>query len=201
MKRAPIKKKIEKTCQRHGCEKTFIPQSIEQKWCSVKCGTIMAMEQVPGTPQHKKRARRERREFRATDEKLLHRRAGYYSKRFAKLRDRHDGCIVCGQHKDYQQWQGGHFRTVGSCRALQYHVDNIHLECIYCNMYDSTHLVQYEINLREKIGDERVDFLKNFREPFKWTVEALQERIGFYKAGIRELGFKPDRVIGEEVDY
>lgn len=55
----------------------------------------------------------------------------------------------------------GHFFSAGHHTALKFHEDNVHGQCIKCNLYDHGNLLGYQEGLIKKIGQERVDFLRN----------------------------------------
>jgi hypothetical protein len=79
----------------------------------------------------------------------------------ARIRDRHDGCISCHMGANYGgKWNGSHFRSVGACSSLQFHLWNIHKACVQCNMSKGGNIAAYRPRLVEKIGADRVDWLE-----------------------------------------
>lgn len=80
--------------------------------------------------------------------------------KIARIRDRNDGCISCHMGPNYGGiWHGSHFRSVGACSALQFHLWNIHKACAQCNKFKGGNIAAYRPRLVEKIGADRVAWL------------------------------------------
>lgn len=108
------------------------------------------------------------------------------------IRKRDDGkpCITCGQFKE--DMQAGHFYPVGGYDGLRFNEDNCHAECVKDNYYNEAHLILYADNLKERIGIERFEALKQRaadykRNGYKWSRTELMEKISYYKQLIKEL--------------
>ena len=82
-------------------------------------------------------------------------------------------CISCGQIKPKSQCNAGHFFSRSNFASVRFDLDNIHSQCIRCNMHLHGNLIPYRENLIKKIG------LKKFEE---------LERLAYLK------GFKHDRI-------
>lgn len=102
----------------------------------------------------------------------------------AYIRERDDGqpCISCGR---YTTLQAGHFYSGGKYPGLRFDSDNVHGQCLQCNYYLSGNLIEYQKNLRLKIGDERVEVLhfkaaQFKRTGYKWNRFFLEEVIEKY---------------------
>ncbi|WP_444893618.1 recombination protein NinG [Microbulbifer sp. TRSA001] len=97
---------------------------------------------------------------------------------YVRERDRGKACPSCNrpEHEiEVEQgwkvggaWDAGHFRSRGAAGHLRFNLWNIHRQCKSCNAGSAkyahkaeTVAVQYELNLRERIGNRRVDWLKN----------------------------------------
>lgn len=89
--------------------------------------------------------------------------------------DRH--CISCGRHeseiedKGFGKFDCGHFQGVGAFPELRFCEDNVYLQCKSCNAGSGKYArknqtvgVEYERRLREKVGDDLVDWLKGPHE-------------------------------------
>lgn len=103
---------------------------------------------------------------------------------YIRKRDQDQPCISCGK---YTTLQAGHFFSAGKYPGLRFDEDNVHGQCLRCNYFLSGNLINYETNLRNKIGDERVDDLKfkaaQFkRTGFKWNRFFLEEIIKKYSS-------------------
>ncbi len=92
---------------------------------------------------------------------------------YIRERDRLNGCISCGTHKDVQ-YAAGHFRTIGACPSLRFEPLNIHLQCNrYCNMAKSGNLLEYRIGLLAKIGPEKLAWLEGPHDAKQYTIDDL----------------------------
>ncbi len=80
--------------------------------------------------------------------------------RYARVRDRDDGCISCDKPASWDgQWHGSHFRSVGAASAVRLNLWNIHKACSVCNNYLSGNIGAFTPRLIEKIGAEKVEWL------------------------------------------
>jgi hypothetical protein len=109
--------------------------------------------------------------------------------KYIKLRDLHKPCVSC--LKMGMNMQAGHYIAQGSSGALRYDEDNIHGQCIPCNMYLHGNLINYRINLVYRIGEDGVKRLEDHRHDIKkWTRDELQEVIDTYNLKLKELNEK-----------
>ena len=89
-------------------------------------------------------------------------------------RDADLNCISCGKWSN--QWDAGHFWAMGSNGSLRYNPDNCHKQCRSCNRFKHGNLLEYRINLVNKIGQERVDWLDdNRKKTHKFTRQELED--------------------------
>lgn len=126
--------------------------------------------------------------------------------KFIRVRDRDEPCISCGRtNEEVEQtdgwkpggaWDCGHFLSVGSHPELRFHQMNANKQCKSCNGGSGKHTkknytvsIEYERRLREKIGDEMVDWLKGpiAKIPQKLTIEDLIEVKGWYRQQIKAI--------------
>ena len=107
--------------------------------------------------------------------------------KFIRLRDKDQPCISCGRYHE-GQWHAGHYRSVGACPELRFCELNVHKQCAPCNDHKSGNIIEYRINLVNKIGADKVAWLeRQDHEPKKYTIEDCKEIIKHYKAKIKEL--------------
>jgi len=190
-----MKKVKPKKCK--ACGELFTPFQTTQKACSVKCAMDIAKEKAD---------KKYRKETRIRKEKLKTRSqwiqdAEKYARKYARERDKAEPCISCGRY-DYEieyhgvggKWDGGHYRSKGAAPELRLHPLNIHKQCKSCNggsgkytKKNATVQQSYEVNLREKIGDDMVDWLNGPHEPQKWFVDDLKEIKAYYKEQLKRL--------------
>ncbi len=77
---------------------------------------------------------------------------------FVRYRDRNERCISCGGELG-DEYHAGHMLEAGNNTELKFHKDNIHAQCVHCNITLNGNRKGYEPRLRRKIGNERVDWL------------------------------------------
>lgn len=107
--------------------------------------------------------------------------------KFIRLRDQDKGCISCevGPVEN-----AGHYLSQGHHSAFRFHEENVHGQCIRCNMYLSANLIKYRRNLVKKIGADRVEFLEDSaerRKSHKWERTELIALIAYYKQKIKQV--------------
>ena len=91
-------------------------------------------------------------------------------------------CISCGQIKPFEQADCGHYHSRRHM-STRWDEDNAHAECRACNRFSADHLIQYEKNLKAKIGQQRFDKLAwKAAQTKKWTDFELIELTKYYKA-------------------
>ena len=117
-----------------------------------------------------------------TTSKLVQDLQKHFNK-FIRQRDKDLPCISCGEFKELQ---AGHFFAVKGYSGLRFDEDNVHGECAGCNCYNESHLIHYQDNLIKKIGEDRVNALKERAKEYKlngikWQRYELLEQIEKYK--------------------
>lgn len=128
------------------------------------------------------RAKKERKEIKQAKEKL--KTAGDYIKeaqtavnRYIRLRDYGKPCISCGARHEITRggkFDAGHYRSRGAASHLRFNTYNVHGQCVRCNRFNSGNVVDYRINLINKIGLERVERLEQDNTPRKFTIDYLK---------------------------
>lgn len=184
----PPKGPKQRKCAVKTCRAPFTPPQSFVSWCGPECGAIVAMERVA-----KQKAKEQRAERQETKKKLLeHKPIAYWlaiterhCNAVVRMRDP-DECISCGVRHSIA-WQAGHFISVGANSTLRFNLDNIHKQCIKCNMQLGGNPIPYEAALRLKIGNERVDWLKSWHPPVKMTAAYAQELAAEFRAMLKEL--------------
>lgn len=178
-----------KTCKNPACGISFPPQRLGQKVCSPKCG--LAIKGVNQEKARKSLAQIERREIKVRKEKLKSRADHLKDTQIAfnawvRARDAELPCISCGRHHQ-GKYDAGHYRTVKSNPALRFEPLNCHKQCVPCNQHLSGNIVNYRIELVNRIGIELLDWLEGPHEAKKYTVEELKAMTAEYRAKTREL--------------
>jgi len=104
---------------------------------------------------------------------------------YIRARDSKRNCICCNKPIN-KQMHAGHFLESGNNPFLRYNEYNINGQRAYCNTYKGGDSGDYELNLRAKIGDEKVDYLlKNKGRSCKRTVDDYIEIEKYYKEKIK----------------
>lgn len=174
------------------CHSEFIKRSPFQKWCSVECGAVLAVEALT-----KKKARQQAAERKQTREKLkametypqLVKKAQTAFNAFIRARDAGKPCISCDKPlgDEPNTYDSGHFRSVGSAPHMRFVEDNAAGQCKRCNNYLSGNHVEYRKGLIERIGIERVEQLERDQTIRKYTREGLIELAKHYRDQARRL--------------
>ncbi len=101
--------------------------------------------------------------------------------KYIRIRDYDDPCIACLKPRQIIEadqgwktggcWDAGHFMTRGAKGQLRFVLFNVHKQCKSCNggggkfsAKAATVDANYRVNLIEKIGIEKVEFLENSNE-------------------------------------
>ena len=116
---------------------------------------------------------------------------------YVRLRDskpfgyKYARCISCNQIKPVTQFDAGHF--IGRTHmATRFDENNVWCECRACNRFSPDHMIYYQRNLVQKIGQDKVDLLiargKQTKKYSPWELEILirhyQEEINRMKKEI-----------------
>lgn len=171
------KKRRKKKCKI--CKKQFHPFNTLQVVCSVECAKENAKLII------KKENRKKKLEFLANDLSHQKQLAQNAFNKFIRLRDRSLPCISCGTFNG--QRHAGHYKSIGAYPAIRFHPDNVHGQCAQCNNWKSANLTNYRINLIQKIGLEKVEWLESEHEPKRYTLAEIIEIKDYYKQKCKEL--------------
>lgn len=106
--------------------------------------------------------------------------------KFVRIRDKNQPCITCGKEPPYTI-SAGHFFAAGTFPRVRLDIENIHGQCWWnCNKNKHGSFAEYEKNLPNKIGQDKVDALKiraHQGGPLKLSIPELQE----FTEGCKEL--------------
>ena len=163
------------------------PDFIGKKgYCDIDCMASHGLAKAKDA-----QAKKERKEHKAAKERIKTR--GDHAKdaqvefnKFIRLRDGALPCISCDRHHS-GQYHAGHYRTVGGNPELRYEEANCHKQCSVCNNHKSGNIVEYRINLRKRIGDNKLDWLEGPHDAKKYTIEQLKEIKLTYRAKCKKL--------------
>jgi hypothetical protein len=182
-----------KKCANRPCQERYTPDPKQpfKDWCSEDCGAELALKKLAKIKERQAKAERAETRKRKQESMSLQDRKELVQKlanRYAVLRDHAYGCISCDKGPNWQGvWHGSHFKSVGSNSALRYNLLNIHKACSQCNFFQCGNIANYETRLRQKIGDERVDWLKNHPRSREYTHEYLIRLAAILRRKIKRL--------------
>ena len=148
--------------------------------------------------QDNKKHAKKKREFYANDKSKRTTEAQKAFNAFIRKRDDKLPCISCGKFitkvMPWGQYDCGHFLTRGGFPELRFEELNAHKQCKSCNggsgnfsQKDRTVREGYRINLINKIGLDKVEWLEGPHEAKKYTCADLKEIELIYKQKIKAL--------------
>jgi len=96
-------------------------------------------------------------------------------------------CISCNRHQALHQMNAGHFYSAGNHSYLRFNENNVHGQCIRCNMHLHGNLIPYQAGLIRKIGLDKVQELDQWKHfSMKWDRVQLIGIIQLYKQYLKE---------------
>ncbi len=159
------------------CKEKFEPTfNTLQATCSPKCAIDFAGSadgREFARKQRKKEAREERKRYNQTRIGWWREEAQKAFNKYIRTRDAALPCISCGITTG--QMHAGHYRSRGAAPELRYEPLNCHKQCAQCNEKKSGNIVEYRINLIDRIGEDLVDWLEGPHDTKKYTIDDLRE--------------------------
>jgi len=135
----------------------------------------------------------QKKAFKANDRKIRMPAAQKAFNAFIRLRDENLPCISCGEHRketaviNGSNCHAGHYKSIGAKAELRFEELNCHKQCAHCNNFLSGNMNEYRVNLIEKIGLDKVEWLEGPHEPKKYTCEQLLEIEHEYKKKLKVI--------------
>lgn len=164
------------------CKEKFEPKYFLQKTCFNTSCVLEWSKQVKKKEWNQKKVKI--KEKLKTRSEHLNDFQKIFNK-YIRLRDNGNVCISC--KKQCKKENAGHYRSVGANPELRFEELNCHLQCEYCNTYLHGNLIEYRINLIDKIGINKVEWLEGNHKPKKYTIHELKEMKNNYRAKIKVL--------------
>ena len=103
---------------------------------------------------------------------------------YIRLRDADKPCISCGRDH-HGQYHAGHYRTTAAAPQIRFNTWNVHKQCSVCNNHKSGNIVEYRINLINRIGIEKVEQLERNNDLSCWDIEYLQRLRRIFQKKVR----------------
>lgn len=177
-------------CKFHNTK--FAAKYFNQKFCleddeCIKAFTIYAKEET-----QKKKAREWQKEKKVIKEKLMTKSehlnlAQKVFNTYIRIRDKGKECISCGK-KLGNDFHAGHFFSVGAYPNLRFNENNVHGQCVECNLHKHGNVKEYDLRLQNIIsGTEYQNLLKARNEPLKLSIDQVQELIKYYREKTKQL--------------
>jgi len=95
-------------------------------------------------------------------------------------------CPLCGKQVDYKFAQNMHFI---SRWVLKYRYDenNCFAWCMRCNVILNGNYIEYTMFMINKFGIEKVNEMRNDKQPFEMKTREIEEKINYYKEENQKL--------------
>lgn len=162
-----------------------------QKVCGIICAISHAKQQRENREKQSKTE--ENRKTKAKLDKLKSKsqwakEAQTVVNKYVRVRDAAFGCVSCDKPASWAgQWHASHFRSVGAAPGLRFNLWNIHKACSVCNNHLSGNLASFTPRLIEKIGADRVEWLRNQNAVIRRDVEYFERVKYIFTKKIKRL--------------
>lgn len=174
----------QKKCK--NCKELFTPMNSLVLVCGMACALDYGKSVV--SRKADKVARERKTNFLDGDKQFQKAKAQKSFNEFIRLRDAKLGCVSCDKPHDWHgQFHCGHFKTVGARPDLRFNEDNCHKQCSVCNNYLSGNLIEYKLELDNRIGPDRLLALDVELKPKKYTAEDYKNIHTEYQQKIKVL--------------
>ena len=164
------------------CKNLFQPKNGKHKVCSEHCAIGLHEKLISKAI---KASNREALKKLKTRSQWLKDAQAIFNK-FIRLRDSGLPCIACNKPM-MKKINASHYRSVGANPELRFEELNCHSGCEACYTFLSGNIFNHRVNLKLKIGDEKLAWLEGNHEPKKYTIEQIQEIIKHYRLKVKEL--------------
>ena len=96
-------------------------------------------------------------------------------------------CVTCGVTLPITELHAGHF-IHGKNKATYLEEDNVHPQCVKCNLYLSGNLLEYYPFMENEYGTIRIEELKiAHKKEHIWKRQDLEDKYVYYKEKVREV--------------
>lgn len=97
-------------------------------------------------------------------------------------------CVSCGTTKHWSELQAGHFIPKSSGNSVYFLEENIHPQCVSCNIFKAGNLTEYTLFMIDTYGRGMVDELHEIKnEKLKITINDYENMIEEYKGRLKIL--------------
>ena len=174
-----------KTCKI--CKAKYQPFNTTQRVCSGSCALVDAKEKQ--AKKIKQLHAKEKKLHKLNDKPFRAKEAQKAFNAYIRARDMNEPCISCQRHHT-GQYHAGHYISVGAAIELRFEELNVHKQCAPCNNHLSGNAIKYRVNLKKKIGKDKVDWLEGFHPMPHHSASDLLAIEQQYKLKLKELNAK-----------
>ena len=161
---------LERYCWKHECKFTEATQNVEQK-------------KKTESKEWSQRKSKMKKDLLTVQDYL--KMAQQVFNAFIRKRDDGLNCISCSNPA--KKANAGHYFNANNHWNVRFDERNVHLQCEYCNTYLHGNLLEYQNNLRKKIGTPNYVLLcQDAYKTRKFTRDELKEIIIIYKNKLKE---------------
>lgn len=97
-------------------------------------------------------------------------------------------CVTCGTVKHWKELQAGHFVPKAKGLSVYFVEENIHPQCVSCNVFNSGNLIEYTRYMIDMYGIEKVDELRALANtPLKLSKSDYEAMIAEIEEKLLEL--------------
>lgn len=167
------------------CKAKFEPRYFLQKAC-LNPACLAEWSKIDREQKADKKHKAKKKELKDNDRSYRAKMAQQAFNAYIRQRDSDLPCISCQRHHS-GQYHAGHYRSVGAHPELRFEELNNHKQCAPCNNHLSGNIADYRINLINKIGEDKVNWLEGKHEPKKYTCEEFKAIEKHYKQKLKEM--------------
>ena len=171
-----------KQCQ--ACQKDFTVYRPMQQVCGSSCALVHAKAKL--ADKVRRQNAKEARDFKLNDKPFRAKEAQKAFNAYIRARDADLPCISC-QKFHTGQWDAGHFQSVGAHIELRFEELNVHRQCSPCNRRKGGNLIEYRIHLKDRIGEDKVEWLEGSHPIPHHTASDLFAIERKYKLKLKEV--------------
>jgi gamma-glutamylcyclotransferase (GGCT)/AIG2-like uncharacterized protein YtfP len=177
-------------CKHH--KEKFVPKYPFQKFCLSDEECIKAFNEWVKEEKEKKKAKEWQKEKKEIKEKLMS-KSDYLNlaqkvfNTYIRLRDKNKPCISCGKSLG-KTYHAGHMFSVGAYPNLRFNENNVHGQCVECNLHKHGNVKEYDLRLQKVLSaTEYQNLLLQRNEPLKLSIDEVKDLIKLYRNKIKEL--------------
>ena len=144
------------------CKDIFKPKQFNRKFCTKdECNDLYFVALKDQYFKKLNKEKKERKKKAETVQSLMKSTQKVFNS-WIRKRDYGQPCISC-QNPNPKKVNAGHYIASGKSKFLSFNELNVHLQCESCNNHKSGNLIEYRINLIDKIGKDKVEYLEENR--------------------------------------